>query len=49
MNLISHMIGLKGTEALNYELFQGEGSDAKVASSLKQQRSGFSEQKGPNL
>ena len=40
------MIQLKVAVALNYELFQGEENDAKVASSLKQQWSGIYEQKG---
>lgn len=45
MNLISYTIGLKVTEALNDELFQGEENGAEVVSSLKQLRLGFHEQR----
>lgn len=34
-NALGYMIGLKVTDALDYELFQGEENGAKVVSSLK--------------
>lgn len=49
MNLITYTVGLKVTEALAYELLQGEENNSKVGLNLKQQWLGVYEQKGPNL